>query len=807
MPFDSQHHRNNPTILLTIALLAGLAGCEPKHEATHNESPGATKIITEPTNGRSVLERTVAAYKNCKTYSDYGVVTFQAEIGHGPVNQQVPFEVAFERPNKLHMHVNNGEVRCDGQRWFATSNQVPGQYIERDAPAAIRPTILEADGMLHQALAYGIAGRSLQAILLTYDDPLKILLEGSEDVQLEESGKIGDRVCYRVSIQRKDGIYILWIDRESFIVRQMVVPSDDIRREMERQGPVKSVSIVATFDRAQFDVPIPQVAFQFEAPAGAQRVRVLTQPSPVDLLGQKLPEFHFKDLNGVPWSSKSLTGKTVMLEFWSSDCQQQCLEHLPKMQEIYETYKDNNKVAVFAVCLDGEERKDSDVQAAAKGMMINVPILRDVNKEAGTEIHVIGPPTTLFIDSQGVLQDCILGGNALQAAAAPQKMKRLLAGESLVQEALAKLHQKITAYEQDIDKTFSGAATVELAIDAKAAPAAKTAPKTFHLVPLWKSTDVRPAGNILALQQTNGSTRLVVIDSFNGLAEFTPAGKFLASHKPQLEPEEFFTNIRAASGADGKQWIAGFAPIRQRLHLFDENLKPVLSYPADALTNRHDGISDVQLGDLDGDGLVKMYVSYWGTVGVQAVSLDGHRLRSYRNLLNISHIAIGPADSDRKRDLYCVNESGSLGVLDARLQLHNAVTLPAQMFLQALTAGDLLGDGQYSWCGISLGQDRQLTALGLNLRGEVLWNFPLPKGAPQPVESILIGGITPGGPKHWIIPGCDGSINVVAADGQVVDRFNYGAAVTGVATYLLDGKAVIAVASQDGVEAFKIEPL
>ena len=70
---------------------------------------------------------------------------------------------------------------------------------------------------------------------------------------------------------------------------------------------------------------------------------------------------------------------------------------------------------------------------------------------------------------------------------------------------------------------------------------------------------------------------------------------------------------------------------QQRCHLLDENWKLVVNYPEEALKKPHSGIADVELGDLDGDGKLKMYVSYSGVVGVQAVSLDGKRLWANRS--------------------------------------------------------------------------------------------------------------------------------------------------------------------------------
>ena len=155
-------------------------------------------------------------------------------------------------------------------------------------------------------------------------------------------------------------------------------------------------------------------------------------------------------------------------------------------------------------------------------------------------------------------------------------------------------------------------------------------------------------------------------------------GKLIANHKPQIAKEEFFINLRSAAGRDGKRYFAAFAPGQQRFHLFDEKFNYLLSYPADALENRHAGLGDVELGDLDGDGVLKAYVGFAGTVGVKCVSLQGTLIWPCRNLFNVGRVVPGPANAQGQRELYCVNDANSLAILDAKGQLRDAArVIPA----------------------------------------------------------------------------------------------------------------------------------
>ena len=87
----------------------------------------------------------------------------------------------------------------------------------------------------------------------------------------------------------------------------------------------------------------------------------------------------------------------------------------------------------------------------------------------------------------------------------------------------------------------------------------------------------------------------------------------------------------------------------------------------------------------------------------------------------------------------------------------------------------------------------------------MIWKYNLPFGTQQPVEPIVIGRLLPGPARQWLLPGSDGSIHVLAADGTLIDHFNYGEQVTGLATVEIDGKPVLLISSANGVEALRTE--
>ena len=264
--------------------------------------------------------------------------------------------------------------------------------------------------------------------------------------------------------------------------------------------------------------------------------------------------------------------------------------------------------------------------------------------------------------------------------------------------------------------------------------------------------------------------------------------------------------LTTAAGADRKRYFTGTAISQQRVHLFDESFKLLASYPEDALENRHAGIWDAQLADLDGDGTLELYVGYWGPVGVQGATLEGRHKWSYGRIASVMRLAAGGPDPKGQRLLWCTHNRGTLVGLDAGGNPQGELAVQDRP-IHSIFAADLTGDGQPEWCGLlSVAEVGRTVAIGLNLRGEELWTYEVPKGVHElPVEPVIPGRLSSSGPGQWLLPGPDGSIHILGADGKLIDRFDYGASVRGLATATLGGQPALIVATPEGVEAWRVQ--
>lgn len=814
---EKKHLKHIAAIAVCLGLVIPL-GCSRGDSSKATDSPRpdanakAEKKLPEekpkPPSGREILSRVVSAYQNATSYADHGQVRLRAVVGGREMDLAAPFSVALVRPDKLRLEAYQAMVVCDGTTFFAAIKDIPNQVLQRPASGRVSIGSLLTDPMLAEAWSQGFGGAMPQVLLLFGKDPMENLLSDTEEVAVSEPGEIDGRACYRLRIERPEGVATFWIDQKTFVLRRVFLPTDIIRRELSREGQVESISLVADFVDAQLDGKVAPKAFQFEPPKDAEIVKFFLPP-PIRMLGEKTPDLQFVDLDGKPVTLQSLAGKVVLLDFWATWCGP-CRQSLPNLEKIRHRYKDNPKVAFFAVSVDQPETDNKELVKTFEQLKVNIPILRDP-KQSAAALQFTGIPALFVIGADGVVQHCEMGGNPQIADVLPAKIDALLAGENVYEKSLREFEEQMETHAKMVEAQFSPkdeAHPDKQTIDEQILPEVKTAPRSdpvrLKLAPLWKCAEVKSPGNILVVRNGDGPVRLMVVEDWKSVAEVGLDGKLIALHKLELGENEIVGSIRTAVGADGKRYFVAFLLSQQRCHVYDENWKLVAHYPEDALGSPHRGIADVELGDLDGDGKLNVYVSYWGLVGVQCASLEGKRLWVNRSLSEVACIAIGGPNAQGNRNLYCTGGAGAIVVLNAKGKRNGEISV-RNRFFNWIASADLRGNGRGQWCGMSARKTGDNIAVGFSLSGEELWSYILPAGVPQiPIEPIVPGRVTRDGPGQWLLPGLDGSIHVVSADGVPLDKFNYGAELHGLTTVEIDGRPALVVATAGGLEAWEI---
>jgi hypothetical protein len=312
---------------------------------------------------------------------------------------------------------------------------------------------------------------------------------------------------------------------------------------------------------------------------------------------------------------------------------------------------------------------------------------------------------------------------------------------------------------------------------------------------------------MIAADDDSGNDRLFVIEGSSTVAEIAPDGKVIEKHPLDLPGDDSITFLRTATDGSGRRYFLASRPGAQKLYLFDANWKRLLTFPEDG---NHSGIADALLADLRGIGELELFVGYLAQVGVQCIDLTGQRVWKNRAAELVLHLDVSGPDSSGRRQLLVASGTGLLQPIDAD-GIERAPAGLSDAYLRLIFAADLDGDEERELCGIAgklLGQAAYVDmAVGLSPRGNERWRYSLPKGVPHhPMLEMVVGGdLLVADAGQWVIAGVDGSIHIVDINGNVIDRFNYGAAPSGMTIAEFDGRHALVIASDDGIEAWEFK--
>ena len=271
--------------------------------------------------------------------------------------------------------------------------------------------------------------------------------------------------------------------------------------------------------------------------------------------------------------------RLAVLDFWATWCRP-CKQSLPNLEKVYQQYKDNPKVAFYAVSVDQTRRwTTSELVKTFEDLKVHVPILRDTDKTAAA-LKFTGIPTMFIIGPDGVVQDCEAGLEPETGRRVAAKTRQAAGRREHLRKAAEGIPGPTEAIRQDVEtrrrrgrvgRRRAGGQELKLP-EAKTAP--RSQPTAIKLTSLWKCADVKSPGNILVLGDKNGPARLAVVENWKSVAEVGLDGKLIALHKLNLADSEAVGSLRSAVGADGKRWLVAFLPLATTLPRARRELEP-----------------------------------------------------------------------------------------------------------------------------------------------------------------------------------------------------------------------------------------
>jgi thiol-disulfide isomerase/thioredoxin len=123
-------------------------------------------------------------------------------------------------------------------------------------------------------------------------------------------------------------------------------------------------------------------------------------------IGSRLPDFDLKDLTGQPLSSADLHGKVVLVDFWATWCQP-CKKEMPGYQKLANRYGSRGFVVIgfkSQVMRDAE-----DPLGFARKIGVRYPLVVASAGVAQKFGGIVGLPTTMLYDRQGILRMKVIG--------------------------------------------------------------------------------------------------------------------------------------------------------------------------------------------------------------------------------------------------------------------------------------------------------------------------------------------------------------------------------------------------------------
>ncbi len=132
------------------------------------------------------------------------------------------------------------------------------------------------------------------------------------------------------------------------------------------------------------------------APPEAATLPEEGKTSPV--VGSRAPDFTLATLDGESIHLEALRGRPVLLNFWASWCGP-CELEMPDIQARADRWEGQ----LFVLGINYDEPQ-TDAQAFVDRMGITFPILLDEGKRVSRQYLVQGLPTTVILDSGGVVR-------------------------------------------------------------------------------------------------------------------------------------------------------------------------------------------------------------------------------------------------------------------------------------------------------------------------------------------------------------------------------------------------------------------
>lgn len=759
-----------------------------------------------------LLQSMATTYREAQSYADHGYLDMKTEPtpSQGPL--RLAYTVAYEKPNKIRMQIGYGILVCDGEQRFGSSAEFPTQVLDLPAPPELTIEDLYPDPLLAEVMDISLSREAswlpLQILLLFTEDPLKTLVPDEAELQMLSPEWLGESPCERLQMTIEGRKHVLWIDRHRRLLLRYEFPHDALPPPPEVE---KITRVAAEMPNAQVNVEINPEAFQLAVPENTRHVPQF-EPKALAMLGKQVEEISLLDLENQAVPLSSLDQEATLLVFWSTKSPP-CRTFMPEIYRLYETFREDDRVKIAGVSVDEAQVADKTLKTVLQDWGTPLPTYRvGEDLTALQRFSITAIPTIVLLDAEKkivLFHQGVLAGSMLQ-----ERLEAQLEGKHLIEQAQKQFTEFRTRFREEIRAAIQEgdwSRTSQEAGSGQIEILPKRLPEQIAVNELWENSAILGPGNILVLENDEGPPNILVPCEGNALAMLDTTGKILRKVKPESSEGKPITFVRAIRDAQGRRMFAATAMTGTQIHLLDEELHTLGTYPEKPISSGGAMIADARLTELNGDGHPDLVIGYFGAGGVEAVTLEDpaapKSLWKDTSVINAFRVGLPPTRTPREILAMNVNETtGTLERFGPDGKKLGTLKAPDDQPIAWFAVDDLDRNGDYEMCVLIPSEETEaITAMGLDASGTQLWSYPFPVGAhAQPIEQIVSGDLVGDDTREWILASADGVIHLLNHQGELIDQFATGEELAGMAAASWEGKKILLVSDTGRLIAWEI---
>ncbi|HEV3167517.1 MAG TPA: redoxin family protein, partial [Isosphaeraceae bacterium] len=403
------------------------------------------------------------AYKALPSYADSGKLIMSMERKAPPgddagrkgqlIEGEAKRTLSFARPNKLALEYLTERCVSDGKTMRVFLDRTR-KYAEAPAPPVVdERAIIEAPlaGNVGRVFFGGPGDLAVAVILdlLSAEDAVKSVLDGTDGLKLEVDRTLGDKPCKSLFVDQSEGPDIrMLVDQDTKLVQaiELVYNVDEVNARAPEGAKINKLAI--TWKAGTIRKEAPAEVYSTEPPPGFEKLAPANDDKKAKVeVGKPAPDFTLTVLDTEGKTRKvtkaDLAGKVVMLDLWATWCAP-CLKELPEVQKMVDAYtRDKKNVVVVAVSQDSDPSEIPELRKLIektlkehKARLIEGPVSMvavDPEQAIATLYDVEGIPTTFLLDTKGVVR--AIHSGYTEGEILTQEIDALLAGKPIPKPA------------------------------------------------------------------------------------------------------------------------------------------------------------------------------------------------------------------------------------------------------------------------------------------------------------------------------------------------------------------------------------